>query len=113
MILKNSFLVIYLQKVHYFLTRWLIKTIFVYKNWITVYCDYFSPFFNKPYVLKTRKGLKLWINSKSGDVFICNEMLLANGYEEKDLDINIRKNDVVLDVGAHIGCFSVMAASLF
>lgn len=60
------------------------------------------------YTVRFRDGMSLLMRSGAGDFFILNEVILSDSYLKRFPDI---KGWTVVDVGAHIGTFSVLAAS--
>jgi len=76
------------------------------KNWPGYILNY-TGLFNFEYV-KLRNGLKYKIRPKTNDKTIFNEIWLKKLYTPDGFDI---KDDyIVIDIGAHIGIFSVFAA---
>ncbi len=61
-----------------------------------------------PYVLRTRDGLKMRIRPGPGDRFAAFEIFGLHAYTS--LGERLNQGDVVVDVGANIGCYSVLAA---
>lgn len=59
--------------------------------------------------IETRSGLNIIVQC-SGDLFALNEMYIKKVYDQEP--VRIPYNSVVLDVGAHIGTFSLYAAKL-
>ncbi|MDP2673193.1 MAG: FkbM family methyltransferase [Nanoarchaeota archaeon] len=83
----------------------LIKTI---KNYPLYLRDYFGKIKNKYIVYKLRNGLKYKIRGGSTDRFIINEVWIHKSYNPKGFEIN--KNDIVIDIGAHAGIFTILAS---
>jgi FkbM family methyltransferase len=76
------------------------------KNWPEYILNY-TGLFNFEYV-KLRNGLKYKIRSKTNDKTIFNEIWLKKLYTPDGFEI--KDNYTVIDIGAHIGIFSVFAA---
>ncbi|MBM3231769.1 FkbM family methyltransferase [Candidatus Pacearchaeota archaeon] len=76
-------------------------------NWPSYLIDYW---FNKKGVFsyKTTDGNKFFIDSRSDDRFILNEIYVHNIYTNGIF--KIRETDTIVDIGAHIGIFSMYAA---
>ncbi len=76
-------------------------------NWHTILLARYG-FLGKGYhIINFRNGLKIKIKKPSTDYITVTEMLFDNPY---DKFYKISKNSVVIDIGAHIGAFSVYAA---
>ena len=63
-------------------------------------------FINKPVLLKTDLGLSFYVTNIM-EAWVINEILLHKQYEEY---YTIKKNDIVIDIGASIGDFSIWAS---
>ena len=61
----------------------------------------------QPYILRFYNGLKVEIRPDSGDLYGCFEVLLRGDYTK--LGQSLKGEDVVIDVGANIGSFSLLA----
>lgn len=83
----------------------LIKTI---KNYSVYLKDYFGKTKNKYILYKLRNGLKYKLRGGSTDRFIINEVWLHKSYNPKGFEI--RPNDIVVDIGAHAGIFTILAS---
>lgn len=89
-----------------------IKTAFraikILKNWPIYFLDYFK-LVKKPFIfLKLRNGLVFKIRSKTNDRVIFNQIWLTKTYTPRGSEI--KEDNIILDVGAHIGLFSLLAA---
>lgn len=62
-----------------------------------------------PYVLETREGLKLHIRPGVGDRYGAFEVFGKRAYTS--LGEELRPGAVIVDVGANIGCYSLLAAN--
>ncbi len=79
-----------------------IPTIFRIKNfWVIPFVYFF-----KPVILELDNGLKYSIESLM-DVWVIKEIILDRQYEYKR---EVKKDDVVIDIGAAFGDFSIFAA---
>ena len=80
----------------------------VYRNWWDMFLLRHS---NAPRVtLELRNGLTFLVRPRSADRTTLNEMLMLRPYET-DPRFRIGPSDTVVDIGAHIGSFTVLAAS--
>jgi FkbM family methyltransferase len=64
----------------------------------------------RSYVLRTRDGLEMEIRPNRGDRYTFYETLIRNSYLSQGQQL--RPGDTVIDIGANIGCFSVLASRL-
>ncbi|MFB6158461.1 MAG: FkbM family methyltransferase [Candidatus Nanohalobium sp.] len=83
-----------------------------FARWTKLYSNFWNIYLRRigvlsdPYLLKLREGPKYWIRRDRGDRGILKEV-----YEEGEYkDIDYSDYDVVMDVGAHIGVFSLETA---
>jgi len=84
----------------------IIKTI---KNFHVYFLDHFNLRSQEysDYIL--RNGLKFRVRSKTADRVVINEMWVQRYYNPKGFEIG--RDDVIVDIGAHIGVFSIFASS--
>jgi len=79
-------------------------------NWNDYFYDFFG-FIKKKYITyHLRNGLKIKTRAHTLDKFIIVETNLHKIYTPKGFEIN--QKDIILDIGAHIGTFSLLAAKL-
>lgn len=83
----------------------LIKTI---RNFPTYLFDYFGLLKRKYILYKLRNGLKYKVRAGSTDRFILNEIWIHKSYTPKGFEI--KKDDIVVDIGAHMEIFTIMAS---
>jgi len=82
----------------------------IFKNWY-IYPQVYFKLTKKEYVIfETRTGLKIKIRVDSTDLMALTHVWMIKEYYNDNFQID--KNDVVIDVGAHIGLF-VLYASQF
>jgi FkbM family methyltransferase len=62
----------------------------------------------RTYVLNTRRGLRVEIRPGHGDRFAFYEIMVLNQYLRQGQFI--RPGDIVIDIGANIGCFTLLAS---
>ncbi|MAG26902.1 hypothetical protein CMI47_15290 [Candidatus Pacearchaeota archaeon] len=80
------------------------------KNYPTYFRDYLKLIDKKYLLYKLRNGIKYKVRAKTTDRFIINEIWIHNSYTPKGFEI--KESDTVLDIGAHIGVFSIFASHL-
>lgn len=89
-------------------TQW--KALLLYKNWWLIYLDYFK-LLKKPITrLRLRNGTQYDIRSGSTDRGVVNEIWIRRDYSPDGFAI--RPTDTVVDIGAQIGSFTVMAGTI-
>ena len=86
----------------------LLEAIKVLKNWYLYVLIYFKLLDKNYAVLETRNGIKIKIRTHSTDLMAFTHVWLLREYEKPGFQIN--SNDIVIDVGAHIGLFALFAA---
>lgn len=80
----------------------------IYKNWWLFYLDFFNLAHGK-LVFHLRNGLQFYAKAKNVDGLIINEVVGLKVYTPKGFEI--KEKDIVVDIGAHKGYFSVYAAT--
>ncbi len=83
----------------------LVKTI---RNYPTYLKDYFGKIKGQYLFYHLRNGLKYKVRGGSTDRFILNEVWIHKSYNPKGFEIN--QNDIVVDIGGHIGVFTILAS---
>ncbi len=78
------------------------------KNWPDYISDYFGWTKKKNLTYLLRNGIKIKTRARTADRGIINEIYVLELYTPKGMEIG--KNDVVLEIGAHIGSFSVYSS---
>lgn len=86
----------------------MLKTIRLFKNWYLYPVVYFGLSKKMFVVFKTRSGLKLKLRVNSTDLMALTNVWLVQEYSKYDLVID--KEDIVIDIGGHIGLFSLFAS---
>ena len=81
-----------------------------YKTWFSGFLDYFKIIGDGRMVHRMRGGAKYLMRTGTSDFGIINEVYIVREYH-KLLDF-IKKNSVVIDIGAQIGVFSVFASKI-
>ena len=80
----------------------------IFKNWYIypkVYCKLTS---NEFVIFETKDGLRIKIRAGTTDLMALTNVWMINEYHVEDFEIN--RNDVVIDIGAHIGLFSLLVS---
>lgn len=80
----------------------------VFKNWYIFSNVYFGIEKKSHVTFETKNNLKLKIRTKSTDLMALTNVWLIQEYVHNDFQI--KKNDVIIDIGAHIGLFSLFAS---
>ena len=86
-----------------------INIFFILKNWNDYFLDFFGMKKGKKVVYHLRNGLKYKTRGGSTDRNVLNEILVYGDYSPKGFEI--KRNDIIVDIGAHIGIFSIYAGS--
>lgn len=84
------------------------QAISIFKNWPVFLANYNGLIPKKNIIIELKNGVKYNIRAKTLDSEIINEIWLRKDYSPPGFEIN--ENDVVVDIGAHIGIFSLFAA---
>ena len=80
----------------------------IFKNWYIypkVYCKLTN---NEFVIFETKDGLRIKIRVGTTDLMALTNVWMINEYHVEDFEIN--RNDVVIDIGAHIGLFSLLVS---
>jgi len=86
-----------------------------FMNYFNKYSNWFSVLFythflrSAPAVIRLRNGVKIFTNGELSAEWIIQEIMFKGDYEQHGL--KIEENDLVVDIGANIGVFSVHAAT--
>jgi len=92
------------QKIKLFL-----KSIKILKNWYMFPLVYFSLIKNEFVIFKTRNGINIKLRTDSTDLMAFTHVWLIQEYRNDNFII--KKNDIIIDIGAHIGLFSLLAST--
>lgn len=85
------------------------RTVMGFENWFTVLRSHFRPA-QTPFVARLRGGTRFRIRPGRGDDYILREVFVERVYQ-RCLEQLPGGASVVVDIGANIGAFSVLAAS--
>ncbi len=78
-----------------------------FENWYMLYVGHYG-FLHKEIELRHRSGLRIKLRPNTDDLRIVKSNFVKKNYTKDFLPIT--KDSIVVDVGAHIGSFSIMAA---
>lgn len=81
------------------------KQIINWQDWIA---DFMHLQSKESYILKFKNGLKINVRTNTWDKNAVAEVIINNGYNPEGFEI--KKGQSVIDVGGHIGCFSLLAS---
>lgn len=88
----------------------LLKSMIVFKNWYILPLVYFGikKKSKVKFLTKTGKKITIRVAKNSSDIHVLAEVFLENAYSGPRFEIN--ENDIVIDIGAHIGVFTIYAS---
>lgn len=86
----------------------LLRAMRAFRNWPVMVSIYLGNYAADTAVLETKKGVKIKVRTRSTDIHVVAEIFLLNEYPLH----NIPSGSTIIDIGAHIGLFSVYAHSL-
>ena len=82
----------------------------IFKNWY-IYPKVYYKLINDTFVIfRTKTDLRIKIRVRSTDLMALTNVWMINEYDIEDFEINV--NDTVIDIGAHIGLFSLLVSQL-
>ena len=93
----------FLTKLNIFL-----KSTKLFKNWYIYPLVYFKLTKKVHVIFETKTGLKIKIRVNSTDLMALTHVWMIQEYSNSDFEIN--DSDVVIDIGAHIGLFTLFAS---
>ena len=86
----------------------LFETIKIIKNWHLYVALYYNLVKSKIVVLETRSGIKVQLRVNSTDIMVFTNVWLLREYNKPGFDI--KNEDVIIDIGSHIGLFALFAS---
>jgi len=86
----------------------LFKAIRATKNWNDYVLLYFNRIKSDHVVLEMRNGIKIKLRVNSTDLMAFTHVWLLKEYERPGFDI--KNNDIIIDVGGHIGLFAIFSS---
>lgn len=87
----------------------LLSIIRTVENWPIFVMNHFGLAGSAPLLCSLRNGVRYWIRPGTLDGSVIIEVWINRVYSPPDFEIG--KDDIVVDIGAHIGVFSVFAAT--
>ena len=84
----------------------LIKAANVFKNWYLYPLVYFKIIRRDYVIFETYSGLKIKLRTRSTDLMALTNVWLVEEYS----NFRINDNDIIIDIGAHIGLFTLYAS---
>ena len=85
-----------------------LKIIQTVKNWHIVFLVYFGIYKKEFFSLYLKNGLKIKLRTKSTDLQAFANVWILKEYNVEGFEIN--KNDIIIDIGGHIGLFALYAS---
>ena len=80
----------------------------IFKNW-HIYPKVYYKLINDTFVIfRTKTDLRIKIRVRSTDLMTLTNVWMINEYDIEDFEINV--NDTVIDIGAHIGLFTLLVS---
>ena len=80
----------------------------VFKNWLIYPLAYYNLISNDFIIFKTRTKKTIKIRKHSTDLMALTHVWLIEEYKKENFEI--KSNDIVIDIGAHIGLFTIYAS---
>ena len=80
----------------------------IFKNWYIYPKVYYKLIDDKFVIFRTKTDLRIKIRVRSTDLMALTNVWMINEYDIEDFEINV--NDTVIDIGAHIGLFSLLVS---
>ena len=84
------------------------KAKLVFENWIIYPLSYYNFIRSDFIIFKTRSKKIIKLRKQSTDLMALTHVWLIEEYKKENFEI--KPNDVVIDVGAHIGLFTIYAS---
>ena len=80
----------------------------IFKNWYIYPKIYFKLTKYDSTIFETKSGLKIKLRTNSTDLMALTNVWMIDEYKIKDYNIN--ENDTIIDIGSHIGTFSLLVS---
>ena len=84
------------------------KSIQIFKNWLVFPLSYYNLIQKNFIIFKTRTNKTIKIRNHTTDLMALTNVWLVEEYNKPNFQI--KSNDVIIDVGAHIGLFTLYAS---
>ncbi len=107
--IKTAF---FLLKNTKFSLYWILRTVNIFRGFFKFVLCYFGLIPKKNIILNLRNGVKYIIRAKTADILVLNENLIEKDNNYTPSNFKINPNDTVVDIGAHIGVFSILASKM-
>lgn len=85
-----------------------LKMINIVKNWQVIFLVYFGIYNKEFYILYLKNGLKIKLRTNSTDLQAFANVWILKEYEVEGFEI--LENDVIIDIGGHVGLFALFAS---
>jgi len=85
-----------------------LKMMQIVKNWYLIFFIYFGIYKKEFYFLYLKNGLKIKLRTNSTDLQAFANVWILKEYEIEGFEI--LENDVIIDVGGHVGLFALFAS---
>ena len=86
----------------------ILRVIKLFKNWWLYPIVYLKLIKKSTVIIETKKGVKILLRVNSTDLMALTHVWLIEEYAKKNFDI--KSSDTVIDIGAHIGLFTLHAS---
>ena len=86
-----------------------LKVIIIIKNFPKYFLHFMGVVKTPIIQYNLRNGIKFLIRTKTNDRLVFNEVLFYNLYLKK---FNIKEDDIIIDIGGHIGFFAITASKM-
>ena len=80
----------------------------IFKNWYIYPKVYYKIINDKFVIFRTKTALRIKIRVRSTDLMALTNVWMINEYDIENFEIDT--NDTVIDIGAHIGLFSLLVS---
>ena len=88
----------------------ILKTTSIFKNWYLYPLVYLNLIKKNYVIFETKSGLKIKIRTNSTDLMALTNVWLSQEYDLKKF--NLKKDCIIIDIGAHIGLFALFSSKL-
>lgn len=85
--------------------NFLLKSKKIVSNWYIIPFIYFNLFFGDSITIKLKNNIKIRVRKHSSDLMAFFNIWVIGEY--KEITVDLKSNDSVIDIGGHIGLFSI------